>query len=342
MKRYWIHTLLILCAIGILTSCNRSRSGSGAAGSGGGYEKLNLTMSCIGTDIASDTLVSRRFAELVEDASGGNIKIAVFPNSHLSGGNPTMAIEMATVGTVDIAMYATSWMSTLDERLLVSTLPWVFDSYANVREIIDTTGGDFYRDVLASKGLTYISYTHNGFRQLTNGRRPIKTPADLRGLKIRVPGGEVYRSVMREFGADPVAMNWSEAFTAIQQGAVDGQENGFNVINSARVYEIQKYMTVWNYVYEPYLLFANTAIFNKLSPQAQALLREKAIEACEWGNDWFENEEDELKQKFIDFGMEVVTLSPAELQPFKAVVAGLRDELKVKFGPEASAAFRIE
>ena len=325
--------LALLCFILIATPVYAAES------SGTAYEKLDLALTVNGTDIATDTKVAQRFAKMVEEASGGNIKVSVFTNDQLAGGNATKGIEMVAVGAVDLAAYASSTMSVLDERLLIATIPWAFDSYQNARAVIDGAGGEHYRKVLADQGLTYLGSAHNGFRQISNSKREVKIPEDVRGLKIRVPGGEVYIKTFKAFGADPVAMSWSEAFTAIQQKTIDGQENGFSVTNSAKVYEIQKYMTVWNYTYENYLFVANSKIFNNFSPQAQRLLRDKALEACEWGRDLVENEEEQLRRKFEDHGVRVTVLSPEELTPFKAVVSELRDYLKNKYGVEACKAF---
>ncbi|CAK7022392.1 MAG: putative protein [Desulfovibrio sp.] len=303
------------------------------------YEKIELSMTVNGTDIATDTKVAQLFAKMVSDASGGRITVNVFPNDQLAGGNATKGIEMVSVGAVDLAAYATSTMSVLDEQLLVGTIPWAFDSYKQARQIIDTTGGEYYAKVLAKQGLTFLGSTHNGFRQISNSKRAVKTPDDVQGLKIRVPGGEVYIKFFKELGADPVAMSWSETFTAIQQKTIDGQENGFSVTNSAKMYEIQKYMTVWNYTYENYLFVASGELFDSLKPQTQQLIREKAREACEWGRDLVEREQEELKVKFTGQGMEITELSPEELAPFKAAVTDLRAYLQKKYGSEACAAF---
>lgn len=305
------------------------------------YEKLELSMAVNGTDIATDTKVAHRFANKISEATGGNIKVNVFPNDQLAGGNATKGIEMASIGAVDLAAYATSTMSVLDERLLVGTIPWAFDSYKQARQVIDTTGGEYYKKILAGRGLTFLGSTHNGFRQISNSKRPVKTPDDVQGLKIRVPGGEVYIKFFKELGADPVAMSWSETFTAIQQKTIDGQENGFSVTNSAKMYEIQKYMTVWNYTYENYLFVASSDFFDSLQPQTQQLIRETAREACEWGRDLVEEEQETLKKKFTEYGMEIIELSPAQLVPFKETVAGLREYLKKKYGPEACTAFGL-
>jgi len=303
------------------------------------YEKLDLSMTINGTDIATDTKVAHRFAKILNEASDGKITVNVFPNDQLAGGNATKGIEMVSIGAVDLAAYASSTMSVLDERLLVGTIPWAFDSYKQARQIIDTTGGEYYKKILATQGLTFLGSTHNGFRQITNSKRAVKTPDDVKGLKIRVPGGEVYIKFFKELGADPVAMSWSETFTAIQQKTIDGQENGFSVTNSAKMYEIQKFMTVWNYTYENYLFVASGDLFDSLKPQTQQLIRETAREACEWGRDLVEQEQEELKTKFTAQGMEITELSSEELAPFKEAVSGLRTYLQKKYGPEACAAF---
>ncbi|MCC8109535.1 MAG: DctP family TRAP transporter solute-binding subunit [Planctomycetes bacterium] len=306
------------------------------------YEKLDLAMSVNGTDIATDTKVANRFARTVEDQSGGRIKISVFPNDQLAGGNATKGIEMVAVGAVDLAAYASGTMAILDERLLVGTIPWVFTDYKQAREIIDGTGGEHYRKILADQGFEYLGSCHNGFRQITNSRREIRTPADLSGLKIRVPGGEISIRFFKAFGGDPIAMSWGEAFTALQQGTIDGQENGFSVTNSAKVNEIQRYMTVWNYTYENYLFVANSAIWERFSPETQKLIREAALEACEWGRQLVENEEQEIEDKFVKGGMKVTHLTPEEVDAFKEVITDLRMYLQGKYGSEACAAFGMK
>lgn len=337
LKRSIIFIAMLVCVIFTLTGCGTADDERKE----GEYQKIKLVMTVNGTNIATDTKTALRFAEMVKEESGGNILIDVFPNDQLAGGNATKGVEMVADGAVDLAAYATSPMSVLDQKLLVGTIPWTFDNYQQARKIIDTTGGAYYERLLKAQGLTYLASVHNGFRQITNNKRAVHTPEDVAGLKIRVPGGEVYMRFFRTFEADPVAMSWSEAFTAIQQGTIDGQENGFSVTASAKVNEIQKYMTVWNYTYENYLFVFNTEIFESLEPKTQELLRRKALEACEWGRDMVETNEKTLEDKFRNEGMEVVVLDSDQLAPFKSKVAPLVGELKEKFGSEACEAFQI-
>lgn len=147
--------------------------------------------------------------------------------------------------------------------------------------------------------------------------------------------------VFNALGASPVAMSWSEVFTAIQQRTIDGQENGCSVTKSAKMDEIQKYMTIWNYSYENDLFVANTRVWESLEENTRLLLQECAAEACEWGRDRLEAEEDSLIQGFIDEGMQVDILTEEQLQAFKDAVAELTTELKADYGEDACAAFGI-
>lgn len=306
------------------------------------YQEIELVMAVNGTDIQIDTRVADKFSELVEEASGGKVTVAVYPNDQLAGGNATKGVEMIAVGGADLAAYATCTMAALDNQLSIATIPWSFDSYQEAREIIDSTGGEYYAGILEKKGITYLGSFHNGFRQLTNSKREVKTPEDIKGLKIRVPGSEVYMDFFRTLKVDPVAMSWSEVFTAIQQGTIDGQENGVSITESAKMDEIQPYMTLWNYSYENDLFVANTDIWNALEPKTRELLQEKATEACEWGRDTVEKEEKEMVQGFIDGGMKVTELTAEELADFKAAVESSRQKFIEKYGEEACSAFHIK
>ena len=184
-------------------------------------------MTANGTDMGIETLTAGRFAELVNDASGGNVRIEFYPNDELTGGNTNEAVRSLSEGSVDMGAYVSGTMSLLDSRLEVATIPWSFSSYQEARKVIDETGGEFYAKVLADYGLIYLGSTHNAMRQLSNNRNPVRTPADLRDMKIRVLGGDIYRMFFSALDAKPVPLGWSELNIAIRQGVIEGQENGF-------------------------------------------------------------------------------------------------------------------
>lgn len=309
---------------------------------GGTYNKVNLSMAVNGTDTQIDSLVANHFAQLVNERSEGNVTIDVFPNDTLAGGNSTKGVEYIATGGSDLGAYATSVLANLEPRISVATIPWSFTSYQDARETIDSTGGAYYAQILEPKGITYLGSFHNGFRQLTNSKRAVTKPEDLKGLKIRVPGSAVYMNVFDALGANPTAMSWSEVFTAIQQGTIDGQENGCSITKSAKMDEIQAYMTIWNYSYENDLFIANTKIWNSLDENTQGLLRECAVEACNWGRDHLESEEEQLIEGFREAGMQVDVLTEEQLAPFQEAITDVIVDLRQVYGEEACAAFGME
>ena len=337
MQRFLVSTFLLLTTIIFFSGCSKQQEKTESD-----YKKVRLVMTANGTDIGIETLTAKHFSKLVKEASGGNVSIEFYPNDEMTGGNTNEAVRSLTEGAVDLGAYVSGTMSLLDPRLEVATIPWSFASYQEARKIIDDTGGDYYAKVLSEYGLIYLGSTHNAMRQLTNNRNPVRTPEDLKAMRIRVLGGEVYRRFFAALGADPVPLGWSELNIAIRQGYIEGQENGFFLTRSGRLNEIQKYMTVWNYLYENYLFVANRKTFESLEPKTQALLREKMREACEWSRDYLEAEEMKIRKDFAAGGLEIIDLTPEELKAFQEKVQPLREKLKEKYGAEACAAFRID
>ena len=317
-------------------------AGAPTASAANPYTKINLTMTVNGTDTQIDTKVGQKFAELVEEATDGAVLIDVFPNDQLAGGNAAKGMEMLADGSVDIAAYATVTMGALDERLTIGITPWIFDDYTDARTTIDETGLDYYAGILADYNMTLLGSFHNGFRQLTNSKRAVLTPDDLAGLKIRTPGSAIYQNTFTALGASPSTLNWGEVFTALQQGTIDGQENGLSITNTSGVLEVQPYVTVWSYSYENDLLMFNTDIWNSLNEETQNVLREKAVEACNWGRDVVEAEHDTLIEEFRDKGIQVDVLTEDQIALFKEKVVDVKADFLAKFDADALAAFGIE
>lgn len=330
----------LLALMSILSGCVEQRSGNRQSEEK--YEKVRLVMTGNGTEMGIETLTARRFAELVAEASGGSVHIEYYPNDELTGGNTNEAVRSLSEGSVDLGGYVSGTMSLLDPRLEIATIPWSFSSYKEARQVIDDTGGEYYDKILSEHGLVYLGSTHNAMRQLSSNRNAVRTPEDLRGMRIRVLGGEVYRLFFTALGAEPVPLSWSELNIALRQGVIEGQENGFFVMRSGHLNEIQKYMTVWNYLYENYLFVASHKTFDSLEPKTQELLKEKMREACEWSRDYLENEEIKIRKQFAANGLKIIELTPEELKVFKEQVRPLREQLKAKYGAEACAAFKID
>ncbi len=328
-------TILALSLALLSTGCGNT----GQAAEDGA--KIELAMAVNGTDTQIDARVADYFAELVAEKSGGDVIVSVFPNDQLAGGNASRGIEMISSGSVDLAAYATCTLAVIDEVLPVATIPWSFEDYAQARKVIDETGGKYYAERLANKGMTYLGSFHNGFRQITNSKREVHTPSDVKGLKIRVPGSVVYMGFFRTLGADPTSMSWSEVFTAIQQGTIDGQENGLSITATSKMQEVQDYLTMWNYSYENDLFVANTRIWENLDQETRDLLQECATEACEWGRDTLEENEEVLLESFGTSGMSITYLTDEEQALFEDEISEWRGSMIDYFGQDACQAFGI-
>lgn len=336
------YVLGLVLSLSLVTGCLAGCGGNNTAKGDSEFQSVNLSMAVNGTDTQIDSLVAKHFAELVDERTNGAVVIDVFPNDTLAGGNSTKGVEYVATGGSDLGAYATCVLANIEPKLSVATIPWTFTSYQQAREVIDGAGGEYYAELLEKKGITYLGSFHNGFRQLTNSKKAVREPEDIKGLKIRVPGSEVYMNFFKALGANPTAMSWSEVFTAIQQGTIDGQENGCSVTKSAKMDEIQQYMTIWNYSYENDLFVANSEIWNSLEPKTQEVLKECILESCEWGRDKLENDEADLIQGFIDVGMQVDVLSDEQIGAFKEQITDVVANLKEQYGEEACAAFGIE
>lgn len=306
------------------------------------YPKLNLNMSCSGADLGIDVIAGKHMAEYVAKESGGNIKITVYPNAQLAGGSQAKTPELlAAGGGYELAFCSGANLSSLSELFQTHQLPFLFASYDEASAMLDGTGGAYYAKLLDEKGIFFIGGMHNGLRHLTNSKRPIKTPADLAGLKIRIPSGEVGMQTFTAFGADPVAMNYSEVYTALQQKTIDGQENGYQTAGSANLHEVQKYVTEWAWQYDGWFLLANKKSWEGFDDATRELLLKAGKEALDFGRSTIVEEDAKYKKAFIDAGVEIFVPNKDELQAFIDVATPIREKFVGKYGEEVCKAWGV-
>ena len=306
------------------------------------YPKLNLKMSTTVGEQSNASLMAKEFAKAIEKASNGNIKIRVYPSDQLSGGSMPKGVEMLRNGSIDCAFEPVDVMSVLDNKLLALSIPWTFANYQAAEDNLKGSGGAFIKKVLEAQGIVPLGYIHNGFRQLTNSKRAVRTPEDIKAMKLRVPGGDVFVKFFKTLGADPIAMSFSELFTALQQGTVDGQENGFDLITANKFYEVQPHITAWNYSYGAFALVFSKKVWDKFDDATKALFEKVAVEVCGKGNKAVVDNEAAKRKIVMDFGCEIVDLTPEQLQAFKDLLKDYYKEVKDTYGEEACAAFGVK
>ena len=213
----------------------------------------------------------------VEKGTQGRYKCQEFPSGSL-GGEREM-IESVQLGTLDLVNTSSGPLGNFVPEVKIFDIPFLFRDYDHARKVMDGPIGQGILDKFKSKGLMGLTWAENGFRHMTNSKRPIRTPADAAGLKMRTMENKVHMEGYRAFGILPTPMSFTELFTALQQGTVDGQENPVPVILSAKFAQVQKYMSLTGHVYSPATIIMNPGKFNAASKADQAVFLEAAKKA---------------------------------------------------------------
>ncbi len=220
---------------------------------------------------------SLKFAELVAAKTKGEVKIGVYPNNQI-GDEPEL-VQGMKMGTVDMGLVASGNVAKYNPDFYLFDLPYLFRSYEHVDTCLNGDIGKALAARTAENGIQIMSYWESGFRHFLNNKRPIKSPGDMKGLKMRTPDWPALIAATTQLGGSPVPMPFGELYMACQQGVVDGQEGPVFAIKSAKMYEVQKYMVLDGHTYTAMVLGVNPKKFARLSPENQRLVLEAAVEA---------------------------------------------------------------
>ena len=309
-----------------------------------------MLLGLVSCDKFLDTLPDNR-TELDSAEKIRSLLMSAYPQTDYLGFNEMMSDNADCIGennpyTMQIFDQIWSWSDVTEEWFECPAWVWEHSYMAiaaanQVILAIDEGGGAYYEKTLAEQGIIYLGYVHNGMRQISNRVWPVRTPEDLKFLKIRISGNVERFQFFASLGALPVPMSWSELPAALRQGVVDGYETGFIMSHSAELEQYTKYTTVLNYAYETYLFIANSKAFDQLEPKTRQLLRDKADEACAWGRREIARQEEDSRQIFVENGIVVTELSAEERDAFKEKSRDIVKYLKREYGKEACRAFGI-
>ncbi len=268
-----------------------------------------------------------KFKELVEKRSHGKIKIQIYPNAQL--GDERTLLEELQMGSVDFAIITSGPISNFAPKFAVVDMPFLFKDAKTAYRILDGPIGKDLLKELEKAHLKGLAFAERGFRNLTNNKRPIYKPSDVKGLKIRVMQNPVYVDTFRALGANAVPMAWGDCLTALQQGTIDGQENPINVIYAFKIYETQKYLAMTRHTYAPAVIMMGLKLWKQFSPADQKLLVQCAQEAAEYERAWDASQEAKQLEFIKKQGM-VVTYP--DIKAFRAAVKPVYDKYRPKFG----------
>ena len=322
MKRFVKKAVSLLLVSGMalsMAACGGSSSSSSASGSASGAsseKKVTLNMSHTQAPNSVSDLTAQEFAKLVSEKSNGSVEVKVYTNCGLSGGDLTKAIEMVQTGDIDIHSCAPANIANFDKRFYVFWLPYLFNTE---EDLINKCGSEEFKTAINgwcnSLNMTMLGINNAGSRQISNSKKEITTPEDLQGLNIRVPGANVFIDLYKDyFHANPTAMDFSEVYTALQQGTIDAQENPISVFASSKL--------------------------NSLSDSQKQAVEEAAAEALQWGNDYLAENESEIIAKLKEGGTTITELTDEQKQAFKDASAGIYDKYADELGQDVIDLFK--
>ncbi|HYY84178.1 MAG TPA: DctP family TRAP transporter solute-binding subunit [Beijerinckiaceae bacterium] len=287
-------------------------------------------------------LGAERWAAIVKEKSGGKINMKVYPGASLVGGDQTKEFTAMRQGVIDMAVGSTiNWSPQVAELNLFS-LPFLMPDHKAIDAITGGEAGKKLFEIIASKDVVPLAWGENGFRELSNSKREVRKPEDLKGLKIRVVGSPLFNDTFTGLGANPTQMSWADAQPALSTGAVDGQENPLTIFTVAKLHTVgQKFVTLWGYVADPLIYSVNKDVFAAFSPADQKIVRDAAVEASVYNKEIARKgitQADPSTLKEIEgLGVTVSKLSEAEVKAFRDATRPVYDKWKARVGNDLVA-----
>ena len=266
----------------------------------------------------------------LREKTGGRIGLEIFPNSQLGGEREL--VENIQFGNVDLTFVSSAPVASFAPQFFAFDVPFLFKDREQAYKVLD---GDVGKEILASlndKGMVGLAYWENGFRQLTNNKKEIRSPDDLAGMKMRTMENEVHIAAWRAEGANPAPLAFNELFTALQQGTFDAQEGPINLFYDMKFYEVQKFITKTNHVYSPWPVLINPDVYNRLSDADKKILVEAVNKTTAYQRDLAQKADEKAVEAMKD--VTIVELTPEEMTAFSSRMGPVQDMVKKRVGAE--------
>jgi len=325
MKRVFAFALIAALAVS-LSAGGKSDEGSKAAAASD-YPSLVLKLGHIGDPGHPYSKGGEYFAELVNKRSNGKIVVKTYHSSQL--GDQKTLIEGLIYGTVDMALVGTAALGQFQPQISLFDLPFLFEDLQHAYKSLDSVGMELGKP-LEAKGIKLLGYMENGIRHMTNNVRPIKSPDDMKGLKIRVQTNKIHVAMIKALGGSPPPMSLGELYTAMQQGAVDGQENPAAHIFTQRYYEVNKYASRTAHCYAPEPVLISMSRWSAFPQNVKDLIQACADESIAWQRKLSADEDEGLWDKIKATGkMQVIEV---DRKPFMDATAALYEEFASSVG----------
>ena len=301
---------------------------------------VQLKFSHAGPSTSTWQAGAEKFVELVKAGTGDKFEITIFPLDELSGGSQVGGIELVQTGVTDIHLQDALVWSAVAKKSVVPCFPWLLPTYADVDRCMKGEGGAALKAVLNEADVVCLAIGENGYRQVVNNRNPITKPEDMKGLKMRVPGSSVHVSLLKYIGADPLTMNQSEVYTSLQQGTIDACENTLDLLYTQKTLEVVKYLSLWNYSYDPLYLSVSKELWDSLSDEEKAVFQSAADEAMAYQVQITREKNEALLNKLGEYKLDVVpSLTTNQVRAFQEAVGPVYQDYKEEFGEDLFNSF---
>lgn len=280
----------------------------------------------------SSSLAMERFKKSLEESTGGDLTVDVFPAMQLGGAQEN--VDQVRSGAVLMTWIGMAYLSRTVPELEAVSLPFVFPDRETAFRVIDGKVGDLLNEKLADKGFMSLGFMELGSRNVTNNVRPIRSVEDFAGLKIRLQPNETHLATFRAIGANPVSMGIKEVYSALQQGVLDGEENPYSIIYTRNFQEVQKYLSDSGHFFDFIIVVANKDRFAKLSAEHQTAIRNAMSSAIAWQRARAAEEDLAAREALVKGGMQFDALSPEVRRELQQRTAGVVDKLKGRIGAD--------
>ncbi len=272
---------------------------------------------------------AKAFADELERLAPGRFKVEFFPNGSL-GGEREM-VESVQLGVLEMAITGTAVLGNFVPEMLVLDMPFLFRDSAHARAVLDGPIGQELLAKMKARGLQGLTFGEIGFRHVTSANRVIRSPDDMKGLKIRTMENPVHLAAFRALGALPTPMSWTEVLTGLQQGTIDGQENPVSILVSAKMWEMQKNVTLTRHVFTPISFTMSPAFFGKLPAADQEIMRKAALVGRAANRKYVDEADASGVAELKRHGMQVV--ESVDVGPFQAKLEPVYKQYSDRFGP---------
>jgi tripartite ATP-independent transporter DctP family solute receptor len=280
------------------------------------------------------------WADLVRERTQGRINIKMYPGAALVNGDQTREFTAAVrQGAIDLAIGSTiNWSPQIKEFNLFS-MPFLAQDHAGLDALTQGDIGKEMFGLVEKAGVVPLAWGENGFREVTNSKREIRKPDDMKGLKFRVVGSPIFNDTFSAFGANPTQMSWADAQPALASGAVDGQENPLHIFTASKLNTVgQKYVTVWGYLADPLLFVVNKEVWESWTPADRAIVKQAAIDAGKQeiaiARKGLSATDDAMYKEVAALGVTVTRLTPAEKDAFAKATRPTYDKWAQTIGPD--------